>query len=410
MTASPPVRPPVPAFAADAFPEWPAWTTAEQNNLIAALGSGAWAGSRARQTRDFAAAFARYHDAAHGVPLSNGTTTLEAALIALGVGEGDEVIVPALTFVATASAVLRVGAVPVIVDVDPGSLCLRADLVDGAVTERTRAVIVVHLAGAAGDIDGLVALCELRSLALVEDCAHAHGSRWRGRGLGSFGAFGSFSFQQSKLMTAGEGGVLVTNDQALAQAAWGYANGGRDAIGTTYHHPSIGTNSRMTEWQGAVLAAQLDRYPQQCATRNANGLALARALTQVPGLTAQTRDERLDSQGYYAFVVHYRSDEFAGMPCETFRDLLSAHGVPVVQPYPSLTTLDVFAQRRFAPTRRSLRDGFTIATAPVAEAVPGTTVWIHHRVLLAERDTVLRLAELCADIRQDAARLTAASS
>ncbi|WP_327000928.1 DegT/DnrJ/EryC1/StrS family aminotransferase [Dactylosporangium sp. NBC_01737] len=400
----------MPAFTADDFPAWPIWSAEEQDNLTAALRSGAWAGSRARQTRQFAADFARYQDARHGLAMSNGTTTLEAALVALGVGEGDEVIVPALTFVATATAVLRVGATPVIVDVDPGSLCIRVDLVDEAVTQRTKAVIAVHLAGAAGDLDGLVELCERRALALVEDCAHAHGSRWRGRGLGSFGAFGSFSFQQSKLMSSGEGGVLVTGDEALAVAAWGYANGGRDAAGTTYHHPSIGTNSRMTEWQGAVLAAQLGRYPQQCATRNANGLALAEALAQIPGLSVQTRDERLDSQGYYAFVVHYVTEEFAGMQRGTFQALLAELGVPMVDPYPSLTMLDVFSQRQFAPTRRGLTHSFTAAAAPVAESAIETTLWMHHRALLAERGTVLHIAELFADIRRRAGRLVAASS
>ena len=393
----------------EAFPAWPMWSDSEQRNLLAALQSGAWAGSRARQTHRFAADFAAFHDSPHGIAMSNGTTTLEAALVALGVGEGDEVILPALTFVATASAVLRVGATPVLVDVDADSLCLRADLADAAVTSRTRAMVTVHLAGATGDLDALVEVSRRHGIALVEDCAHAHGSRWRGRGVGSFGAFGSFSFQQSKLMTAGEGGVLVTGDRALADAAWGFANGGRDAAGTTYHHPSIGTNSRMTEWQGAVLSAQLDRYAEQCALRDANGRALAAALAEIPGLCAQARDPRQDTQGYYSFVVHFRADEFPTLGRDHLNQLMIERGIPMVQPYPSLTQLEVFSRRSFAPTRRRLSASFRAEPAPVAESAAGATLWIHHRALLASRDTVLRIADICDDIRTDPARRRAGS-
>ena len=191
-----------------------------------------------------------------------------------------------MTFVASASAVLAVNATPVIVDVDPETLCIDAAAAEAAITPRTRAIIAVHVAGAVGDLDLLVPLCEGRGLHLIEDCAHAHGSQWRGRGVGSYGSFGSFSMQQGKLMTAGEGGALIGNDPALLEAAWNYADCGRERGRWFYHHASIGSNFRMTEWQGAVLLGQLERFPAQHATRNANAIALGEALAEVPGLRA----------------------------------------------------------------------------------------------------------------------------
>ena len=206
------------------------------------------------------------------------------------------------------TAVLAVNATPVIVDVDAETLCIDLDAVRAALTERTKAVIAVHVAGATADVDALLALCADAGVHLVEDCAHAHGSRWRDRGVGSFGSFGSFSFQETKLMTAGEGGVLLCNDPILVERAESYVNCGRVPGGHWYHHDTYGSNLRMTEWQGAVLTAQLRRYSEQLETRNARAALLARELDAINGVAAQRRDERLDAQGYYYFVFHYHAE------------------------------------------------------------------------------------------------------
>jgi dTDP-4-amino-4,6-dideoxygalactose transaminase len=312
-----------------------------------------------------------------------------------------------MTFVASASAVLAVNATPVIVDVDPETLCIDPAAAEAAIGERTRAIIAVHVAGAVCDLDLLVPLCERRALHLIEDCAHAHGSQWRGRGAGSYGSFGSFSMQQGKLMTAGEGGALIGNDPQLLDAAWNYADCGRERGRWFYHHATIGSNFRMTEWQGAVLLAQLERFPDQHALRNANAIALGEALAQVPGLRAQKRDERMDSQGNYCFVVHYDSGEFAGMPLRRFEEALYADGVPLGVSYPSLSDLDVFRNRSFAPTRRASAPSLDYANLhlPVAEHAAASTVWMEHRLLLADRDRVLRVAEAAARIHEHAATI-----
>src|SRR3954454_11319882 len=215
VTDRPAVLSGTPVRAGKSWPRWPYWDDAERRVLEDVLESGSWSSTRGDQVTSWAAELAAFQDCRHGLAVTNGTHTIEAAFAACEVGEGDEVIVPALTFVATATAALAVNATPVLVDVDAGSLCIDVAAAEAAITDRTRAIAAVHIAGTACDLDSLVDLCDRHGLALVEDCAHAHGTRWRGLGVGSFGSFGSFSFEASKLMTAGEGGVLITNDDTL---------------------------------------------------------------------------------------------------------------------------------------------------------------------------------------------------
>jgi dTDP-4-amino-4,6-dideoxygalactose transaminase len=286
------------------YPSWPIWDDHERDNLLGVLDTGDWWQGEGVVASTFAGEFAAYHGARYGLALTNGTHSIEAALAACEFGEGDEVIVPGITFVASATAALAVNATPVLVDIDPETLCLDPMAAEAAITSRTKAIVVVHVAGAAADLDALVDLCRRRGMRLIEDCAHAHGTSWRGRGVGSWGDFGSFSMQHGKLMTAGEGGVLLTNDEVLRDRAWSYADCGRVEGQWFYHHPSYGSNLRMTEWQAAVLRAQLQRFPAQNRLRNLNAPALNEALSAIPGLRPQRRDPRMDSDGNYCFVFH----------------------------------------------------------------------------------------------------------
>ncbi|MFQ3684156.1 DegT/DnrJ/EryC1/StrS family aminotransferase, partial [Roseiflexus sp.] len=199
------------------WPRWPQWDEREEQRVRDVLHSDDWGGF-APVVAEFEHAFAQYHGAAFGIAAVNGTQTLVAALMAVGTGPGDEVIVPPYTFIATASAVRLVGATPVFADIEADTYNLDPDAAEAAITSRTRAMIPVHFAGHAADIDRLTVLARRHGLVLIEDAAHAHGASWRGRMCGSLGDVGSFSFQSSKNMTAGEGGVLTTNDRALADA------------------------------------------------------------------------------------------------------------------------------------------------------------------------------------------------
>lgn len=394
------------------YPAWPIWDDDERSRLLDTLDAGGWWQGDGTVAATFAQNFAAFHGARFGMALTNGTHTLEAALIACDVGEGDEVIVPGMTFVASASAVLAVNATPVLVDIDPDTLCIDPVAAAAAVTERTRAIVAVHVAGAAADLDALVDLCARRGLRLIEDCAHAHGTFWRGRGVGSWGDFGSFSMQRSKLMTAGEGGVLICNDEELRDAAWAYADCGRVKGEWFYHHATVGTNLRMTEWQGAVLQAQLDRFPEQNRTRNLNAVALNQTLAGIPGIRPQRRDPRMDSQGNYCFVFHYDAAEFAGLPLRRFEAALAAEGVPMGVSYPSLTDLSVFRDHRFGPRLRDHAPSvdYRDLHLPNAEAAAASTVWLQHRLLLADREAVLDVARAVDKLRRHAPALVAALS
>ncbi len=394
------------------WPAWPQWDGTERDALLATLDSGGWWHGNGNRAMTFAAEFAAYQGARFGLPLTNGTHTLEAALVACGVGEGDEVLVPGMTFVASATAVLAVNATPVLVDVDPDTLCLDPAAAAAAITPRTRAIIAVHVAGAAADLDALGALCARHELHLIEDCAHAHGSTWRDRGVGSWGSFGSFSMQQSKLMTAGEGGALVTNDDELRALAWSYANCGRQEGEWFYHHPRAGSNLRMTEWQGAVLSAQLARFPAQHARRNANAAVLGDALAAVGGLRPQGRLPQQGSQGYYCYVVHVDLDAFGGLPLRSLEAALAAEGIAMGVSYPSLNELAVFRTRAFAPRLRASAPTIDYAAQrlPAAEHAAGSTVWLQHRMLLDDPDGVLDVARAFERIRQHAGAVGAAFS
>ena len=393
------------------YPSWPVWDEHERTALLDVLDAGGWWQGNGKVAATFAADFAAYHGAAFGMALTNGTHTLEAALVACDVGEGDEVIVPGMTFVASAAAVLAVNGTPVLVDIDADTLCIDPAAAEAAITPRTKAIVAVHVAGAAADLDALTELCARRGLRLIEDCAHAHGTFWRGRGVGSWGDFGSFSMQRSKLMTAGEGGVLICNDEALRDAAWAYADCGRVKGQWFYHHATYGSNLRMTEWQGAVLSGQLQRFPDQNSTRNDNAVALNAALDEIPGVRTPRRDPRMDSQGNYCFVFHYDAEQFAGLPLRNFEAALAAEGIPMGVSYPSLTDLAVFRNRNFAPRLREHAPSIDYSTQhlPRAEHAAASTVWLQHRLLLADREDVLDVARAVARIQAHAADIASAS-
>lgn len=373
------------------WPRWPQWGERERELLSGTLESGEWSELGGGQGALMAAELAELHDAGHGLALTNGTHTLEAALAACEVGEGDEVIVPALTYVASATAVLAVNATPVLVDVEPDSLCIDVAAAEAAVGERTRAIVAVHLAGRPCDLDALGELCARHGLSLVEDCAHAHGSRWRGRGVGSFGAFGSFSFQESKLVTAGEGGALITADAGRRDRAWSYVNCGRAEQAPGFNHVGYGSNLRLSEWQSAVLRAQLERLPEHNATRSERARLLDSELAAIDGLAPQPGDPRIDDRARFAYVLSYDPAEFGGLSLFGFEQALAREGILVGKSYPAINTLELFREARFGPRLRGSapKIDYGALRLPHAERAAESTVWLHHPMLLADPEDVL---------------------
>lgn len=289
--------------------------------------------------KKFAENFAAYHDSRYGVFMANGTVTLECALAALEIGPGDEVIVPAYTWMATAMAVLYVGAIPVFIDSRPDTFCIDPAAFEAAVTPRTKAVIPVHLFGSIADIDTICAIAGKHGIAVIEDCAHAHGGKWDGKGVGSFGAIGSFSFQQSKIMTAGEGGLCTTGDEVLFDKLSRLKHIG-NAQGSKQHQPAtppppglLCRNYRATEFQAVILQSQLDHLKEETALREKGAAYLKQRFESIPGLKVQARGRKATSQNYYVFAVTV--DPAALRPGIT-RDhiiaALQAEGVPEVFP------------------------------------------------------------------------------
>jgi dTDP-4-amino-4,6-dideoxygalactose transaminase len=387
------------------FPPWPAFDHRERSRLLAVLESRQWWSTEGTATREFEEAWGAFHGTPPAVACTNGTHAIELLLSAVGVGEGDEVVVPAWSFLATASAVLTVNAVPVLVDVDLGTGCIDPAAVEAAVTGRTRAVIAVHLAGHPADMGRLQEVCRRHGLALLEDCAHAHGSTWEGRPVGTFGRGGTFSFQASKLMTAGEGGAVVSPSEEVLAVARSFGDCGRQPGDWFYRHVRLGGNDRMTEWQAAVLLAQLERFPEQQARRNANAVWLNRELATVPGVHPQARDPRTTSQGSYCYVVRIDPPAF-GAGREAVRLALAAEGIPLTMSYPPLHHLDLFAAADgLAPRYRTSRP-LVAGSLPVTERLAAETLWFRTAVLMGDRRDCQDVVDAVAKVQAHAAELT----
>jgi dTDP-4-amino-4,6-dideoxygalactose transaminase len=312
------------------FHPWPVHDEGDEQRLLGALRSGRWAENGPLE-REFEKAFAKLQGAADGVAVSNGTVSLLIALRALGIGPGDEVIVPALTWMATATTVLEAQAVPIFADVDPATLCIDAAAAEAAVTSRTAAIVPVHLYTCMADMDAVMAVARKHKLAVIEDCAHAPGAFWKGKGAGTIGELGSFSFQQSKVMTAGEGGFLLSHDKALVDKCYSLKNCGRQVEGRGA--PIFGGNHRGTEWQAGVLLGQLSRFAEQHARREDALKELRRLTAGLPAVRVVADQPGVDQRPFYRVVFHYDQEAAHGIPLHMFIEAVRAEGVPIEPSY-----------------------------------------------------------------------------
>ncbi len=314
-----------------AWPAWPEYGEAEEQALARVLASRSWGGFPEPNTeaRAFAEGFARYVGTQHAVACANGTVAITLALQAGRLEPGAEVVTTPYTFVGTAGGIVSAGGVPVFADVLSESYCIDPAAVEAALTERTQAIVPVHLACAMADLDRLRELCDRRGLLLVEDCAHAHGARWRGRGAGSVGDYGTFSMQSTKLLTAGEGGAITTDDDLGAQRLHSLVNCGRKEPGyDDFPEQMMGHNLRITEWQAAILRCQLERLPGQHARRAARIDEFESALAAVPGFEPLPRDPRVTHRTAYQFIVRHDADALGGATRDSVLRALHAEGVP----------------------------------------------------------------------------------
>jgi dTDP-4-amino-4,6-dideoxygalactose transaminase len=320
------------------FPPWPSFDEEEISSVSRVLQSNRvnyWTGN---ETREFEGDFARWVAVPHAIALNNGTIALEAALKALRVGPGDEVIVTPRTFIASASCVALMGAIPVFADVDADTQNLTAETIDAVRSSRTRAVIPVHLAGMPCDMDPILDLTRAHGIAIIEDCAQAHGARYKGRSVGSFGDVGAWSFCQDKIMTTGgEGGMVTTSDDALWSTMWSYKDHGKDWSAVYAHdhkpgfrwvHNSFGTNGRMLEVQAAIGRVQLKRMPEWTAARRDNATRIWFAARAIMGLRVPTMPAWAEHGAYKAYVFIEPAALKAGWNRDRIMAAISAREVP----------------------------------------------------------------------------------
>ncbi|NLE46552.1 MAG: DegT/DnrJ/EryC1/StrS family aminotransferase [Chloroflexi bacterium] len=403
--------------AAEGFglPEWPLFDDEYREIVLDVLSSRHWGRLHPdSRVEEFERAYAEYHGARFGIGVSNGTTALELALLATGIKAGDEVLVPAVSFIASASAIVTgVGAVPIFVDIDPETACISPDAIEKAVTDRTRGVVAVHYGGYPADFDRILPIVHEHDLVLVEDCAHAQGSEWKGRKVGTFGDIGCFSFQESKALTAGEGGIVLTDDEELAESARLYHNIGRVVGRPGYQHHVLASNYRMTEFQGALLSTQLERYRQnQFDSKYENYQFLVKELQLLGGIEPQKHDERITGRGFYFIVLRYHSDQFDGVHRDRFMEALNAEGVPCAAGYavplykqPAFKREGV--ERLLAESARPWPDYETMFLPASERFCAEEQITIRHQALLTGHQGMQQIIDAVAKIKENIAELAA---
>jgi dTDP-4-amino-4,6-dideoxygalactose transaminase len=404
LSGGAPVRP-------QGYPAWPVHDERDAEAVAAVVRGGRWGGfpEPGPLAAEFAERFAAYQGSRHGVVMANGTVSMEVALKALGIGWGDEVIVPALTFAATPYAAMAAGALPVFCDVLPGTLTIDPDQAEAAVTSRTRAIMPVHLGHQMADMDRLSELARRHGLAMVEDCAHAHGQRWRGRGAGSFGEFGSFSHQSTKLLTAGEGGSLLTDDERLARLAHSLIDCGR-AKDLQEKEFTFGANYRLGELQAALLLSALERLPGQQAERAEAGRHLEELAGRVEGVRLLPPDPRITRWSFYRYILLIEPEAFAGAGNQRVCEALEAEGVGAWEGYQPMSRYDLFqpglSRLPVAVEHADRLDPARMSFPVAEEAGLHRTVYLDENVFRAGRQGIEDAVEALAKVQRHAHELT----
>ena len=384
---------------------WPQFDKTDEAGLLKVFRSGKWwrGGTieemAASPTGKFERAFAKFQGAPHALAVGNGTVALDVALRAAGVKAGDEVIVPSLSFVVTASAVLPIGAIPVFIDCDPKTYQIDPDGIEAAITPRTTAICLVHFGGYPADMDRICRIARKHKLALIEDCAHAHGTQWRDKGVGTFGRFGTLSCQQSKGLTSGEGGIITAGSLADWRRIYRYHHLGRLESKGFYEFYEMSSNYRLTDLQGTLLLTQLPKFRKQVSKKMAAAKYLGKLLGQVGGLSPLPDDPRITRRGYYYYLLKYDATAFKGLHREKFLAALRAEGVAIghaygtpIHKYPLFQTMAVPGKYRLSQYRK--------VRLPVVERVMADEICsVHHPWLLADRKTLAGFAEAVAKIK-----------
>lgn len=364
------------------FPAWPIFGKAEEKALVEVLRSGKW-GIGGEKNVEFSQAYAMWLKVKRVVTCTNGTAAIEIALRAVGVKPADEVIVPSYTFVATASSVLSMGAVPIFADIEPETYMIDPESVEAAITPKTKAIIPVHIGGGPADLDRIMKIAREHDFRVIEDAAQAHGAEWNGRRIGGDGDMAIWSFQSSKNLTSGEGGALSTNNEEVGEDAWSIMNCGRRKDRQWYEHFILGSNFRMTEFQAAVLLKQLAKVEGQMKTRDKSATYLAKRLKEVEGIAPLESYPQTTRHAHHLFIMRYDKSSFGGVPKEKFVQAMNKEGIPLAPGY-TVPLHELPAIRNYNLPYVNL--DYSTTKLPVTErACKEEGMWFHQSVLLGTK-------------------------
>jgi len=396
------------------FPSWPVIAENEERAWMKVLRSGKWNRLDGDNARQFEETWAAKLGAKHCLATANGTSALIISLNALGIGPGDEVIVPPYTFVATVNAVLIQHAMPVFVDTDPETSQIDARKIEAAITERTRCILPVHLGGSPADLDAILEIGRKHNIPVLEDACQAHLAEWRHRKVSTLGTLGCFSFQASKNLNSGEGGAILTNDSDLYRVCQSFHNNGRGDTGSGFGYVRNGANLRMTEFQAALLLEQLKRVEDQSHSREKNAAYLTKQLAEIPGIRPARMYDGATRNAYHLYMFRYDKTQFANLPRAQFLKALHAEGVPGSGGYTPLNkepflkhTFDSRAYRAIYPDKQ-LAAWTERNQCPANDKLCEEAVWFTQTMLLGPREDMDQIADAVRKIQRQAAALAVA--
>jgi dTDP-4-amino-4,6-dideoxygalactose transaminase len=396
---------------------WPVFDEREDKAMLETIHSGKWFRGSGRNVAQFEAAYAKATGARNCLATNSGTSALFTSLEAVGTSAGDEVIVAPYTFIATVNVILLHHALPIFVDTDPETMQIDARKIEAAITERTTAILPVHLGGSAADLDTILAVAKKHKLPVIEDTCQSHLAQWRGRCLGTWGDTGCFSFQASKNLNCGDGGALLTNSDELADKCYSFHNqcrprpkSGSDTVCTS----NRGANLRMTEFQAAILLAQMTRLEDQMQTREQNAAYLRTLLKEIPGIVPAKMYDGCTRNAYHIFMFRYQKEHFAGLSRKRFLEALRAEGVDCNAGYDRLNK-EAFIrnslasrswQRLFPPETLAKWDERT--ECPANDKLSAEAAWFTQPTLLGPRSDMDQMAAAIRKIQAHAAELAKA--
>jgi dTDP-4-amino-4,6-dideoxygalactose transaminase len=393
------------------FPSWPVITAKDEQTWMEVFQTKRWNCLNGTYVDQFEKTWAARLGAKECLATSSGTSALVTSVNALDIGPGDEVIVSPYTFVATINAVLLQHALPVFVDSDRETFQIDARKIESAITARTRCILPVHLGGASVDLDTILSIAKKRQVPVLEDACQSHLAEWRGRKLGTWGDLGCFSFQASKNLNSGEGGAIVSNNEALLEVARSFHNQGRAAPNAGFAWARNGDNRRLTEFQGALLLAQLERVEEQSRTRETNAAYLTKLLSEIPGIRPARMIEGCTRNAYHLYMFRYDSTRFSELPRQRFLKALQAEGVPCSGGYSPLNKEPFLEQTlnsrafRYIYTEKEIKALQDRNHCPENDKLCQEGVWFTQNMLLGNKQDMEQIAEAVRKVQKQSALL-----